>query len=81
MRWFCVFKNRKWKYNGKSIKRIFFIFSQKNLDNTKYYFHDQYVKGGGEGYFDFSGFFYFFRGKNLIEEKIEKSETSFNRKF
>ncbi len=39
------------------------------------------MKGRGEGYFDFSGFFYFFRGKNLIEEKIEKSETSFNRKF
>ena len=39
------------------------------------------MKGGGEGYFDFSGFFYFFRGKNLIEEKIEKLETSFNRKF
>ena len=41
-----------------------FIFSQKNLDNTKYYFHDQYMKGGGEGYFDFSGFFFF------LEEKI-----------
>lgn len=39
------------------------------------------MKGGGEGYFDFSGFFYFFGGKNLIEEKIEKLETSFNRKF